>query len=103
MPNQSAFDLKEKNSREEYKFQTKNWQDESNAVEAFRGKLLTALDEVSLSAIGTDDERVNMKLNQIYEALDLRFSTVSASELKRELKEIREPIATISNFDSVAY
>jgi hypothetical protein len=87
MPVQANFDLKEKKERENYQFQTKNWQDESNAVQSFRSKLLAALDEVALSAIGTDDERVTMKLEDIYEALDLRFSTVSASELKRELKK----------------
>ena len=42
-----------------------------------------------------------MKLDKIYEALDLRFSTISSAELRRELKRIRDPIATISSFDSI--
>ena len=101
MPDQSKFDLKSKDNLQEYKFQMKNWQDEVNAVEAFRAKLLSALDEVALSSLGTADERVNLKLKEIYEGLDLRFSTVSNNELRRELKKIRDPIATISSFDSV--
>ena len=101
MPLQANFDLNNKKKREDYQFRTKISQEESNSVQSFRSKLLAALDEVALSAIGTDDEQVTMKLEEIYEAFDLGFSTISASELKRELKKIREPITTISSFDSV--
>lgn len=101
MPDQSTFNLKNKDQLTEYKFQMKNWQDEINAVEVFRARLLSALDEVALSSLGKADERVNLKLKEIYEGLDLRFSTVSNNELRRELKKIRDPIATISSFDSV--
>jgi hypothetical protein len=101
MPDQVDFDLSKKDELTQYKFLMKNWQEETNAVENFRAKLLNAIDEIALSALGTADERVNLKLREIYEGLDLRFSTISNSDLRRELKRIRDPIATITNFDSV--
>jgi hypothetical protein len=101
MPDQTNFDLTKKDVLNQYKFLMKNWQEEVNAVEIFRAKLLAALDEIALSALGTADERVNLQLREIYEGLDLRFSTIFNSDLRRELKRIRDPIATITNFDSV--
>ena len=101
MPDQSKYNMQDSKSLAEYKFLLKAWQEESSAVETFRSKLIAALDEIALSALGDVNERMHMRLKEIFASLDRRFSSVSSTELKKELKRIREPLVSISSFDSV--
>ena len=82
-----------------YKHDFDIWNKMENALSSYTAKFLASLDEVSLGAIGTDDERLVMPLRDMFHALETRFGCITSGELRVERAKLRTPLLSLAKFD----